>query len=122
MTDHLVPPGGFSPFDFPQMTLVPIPYTSNPNLRPDPYMRIQDDGWMFIEAGPIRVAFPDKEEWLKFIDMGNRLWNTWDVEHQELPHQTLPPGDGIAEQENTTHDSVDESEQCGPSPATSVGQ
>lgn len=109
MTAELVPPEGFTVRDFPQFTVALIPYTSNPELRPDPFMTVTPEGWMFIEVGAVRIAIPDREEWDKFIDMGNRLWNTHDVEIS--PPQPVSPGDDTLEQERETHehDPVDES-------------
>ena len=70
------PEGGFVPEDFPQLTVAPIPYTSNPMVRPDPHISILPDGWLYIEVGNVRIALPDREEWDKLVSMGERLWNT----------------------------------------------
>lgn len=70
------PPDGWMPEAFPSLTVAPIPYTSNPQVRTDPYIQIVPDGWMFIEVGNVRIAIPDEEEWNKLVYMGQALWNT----------------------------------------------
>lgn len=88
-----MPEGGWHPDDFPSVSVALIPYTSNAMVRADPVFRILQDGWMYIETANVRVAIPDREEWAKFVNMGERLWNT----HQrELANEKIPvPGEDI---------------------------
>lgn len=82
-SDELAPLGGWQPSDFPQVTVAPIPYTTNPLIHPDPHISILDsNGWMYIEAGNVRFALPDREEWAKFVRMGEALWNTHEAQQQ----------------------------------------
>lgn len=84
----VVPEGGWLPHHYPQITTAPIPYTTNAEARPDPYMTITATGWLFIEVGNTRIAIPDREEWDKLINMGERMWNSYEV---SLPPP--PPGE-----------------------------
>jgi hypothetical protein len=74
--DPYAPEGGWQPADFPQLSVVLIPYTANSGVRADPSITIIPDGWMFIETGNVRLAVPDRIEWAKFVNMGERMWNT----------------------------------------------
>jgi len=86
------PPQGWSPDDFPQVTIDHIAYTSNPGIRPDPNIIIDRNGWMFIETGGHRIAFPDEEEWQKFKRIGDCTWNDYKrvlrnaAQDKENPH------------------------------------
>lgn len=76
---RLSPPNGYQFEDFPQVTVVPITYTSTPMVRADPHLYIcptPNGEWMYVEVGNVRLAFPDREEWSKFMVLGERLWNT----------------------------------------------
>ena len=66
-----VPEGGFLPEAYPQLTVAPIPYTSQAADRADPFMTITTSGWMFLEIGNTRLALPDREEWDKLVGMGS---------------------------------------------------
>lgn len=73
------PPAGGWPADaFPQITIDHIPYTSNPNMRPDPYLHVTQGGWMYIEAGGHRIAVPDREEWEKLKRIADCTWNDYE--------------------------------------------
>lgn len=90
--DLFAPEGGWMPEDFGQITVAPIPYTSNSWVRPDPHWSIQGDGWLYIEVGNVRIAIPDEEEWNKLVSMGNRMWNSHRrsiVHEQDLIAQQL---------------------------------
>jgi hypothetical protein len=80
-----IPTDGFLPEAYPQLTVAPIPYTSQATDHPDPFMTITTSGWMFIEVGNTRLAIPDRQEWDKLVNMGNRMWNTWEANHTGLP-------------------------------------
>ena len=67
------------PEDFPQLTVDWIPYTSNPQLRPDPTIIIQPDGWAYIQVGTVRLALPNREEWEKLVRMMATLWATFEA-------------------------------------------
>lgn len=86
MVEEGAPPNGWLPEDFPQITVAPIPYTSNSNIRTDPTISILPNEWMYVEVGNVRIAFPDEEEWEKFVNMGNRMWITHKQE-QEIGQQ-----------------------------------
>lgn len=92
----LPPEGGFAPEAFPQITIDPIPYTTNPLIRPDPRMHVTDEGWLYIEVGTIRIAIPDREEWDKLVHMVEAMFNTHDYKCFVLAAQ--------AEQEKTPDD------------------
>jgi hypothetical protein len=70
------PEGGWQPEQFPQLTVVSIPYTSNPNLTPDPRVYCLPDGWMFVEIGTVRLAVPNRDEWNKLVYMVTCMYNT----------------------------------------------
>jgi hypothetical protein len=70
------PEGGWPPDAFPQLTFAPISYTTDPLIRPDPRMHINEEGWLYVEAGNTRMAIPDREEWAKFVHMGEAMFNT----------------------------------------------
>lgn len=74
--DPYAPAGGWHPDDFPSLSVAIIPYTTNALVRADPSFTINTDGWMFLELGNVRLAIPDREEWAKLINIGERLWNT----------------------------------------------
>lgn len=90
----LVPPNGFSPTDFPSIAVALIPYNASAVIRPDPNMSINEEGWLFIETGNVRIAVPDREEWAKLVTMGERLWNTHELakhhRSKQLAHQDEP--------------------------------
>ena len=87
-----VPEEGFPSEDYPQLTTAPIPYTAHAEARPDPYITVTPTGWMFVEIGNVRVAIPDRREWDKLIDMGERLWNSWELAHSTPPTlESFPP-------------------------------
>jgi hypothetical protein len=71
------PPNGWQPQDFPQVTFAFIPYTSQAMPRADPFMTVTPDGWLYVEAGNVRMAIPDLEEWEKFAYMVTCLWNAY---------------------------------------------
>lgn len=77
-----VPENGWQIEDFPAITLTPVAYTTNPGLRPDPAMAISPQGWMTVDIGGTRIGFPSREEWEKFIDMGNRMYNSHQIQQQ----------------------------------------
>lgn len=79
----LVPENGFSPGDFPQLSVAQIPYTTNTLIRPDPMCTIGTDGWLFIEAGTVRVALPNRQEWGKLVWLVEALWNSHELSQQE---------------------------------------
>jgi hypothetical protein len=83
-----VPEDGWLPEAYPQLTVAPIPYTSQAADRADPFITITAAGWMFIEVGNIRIALPDREEWDKLVGMGERMWNSWQANRQPQPDPT----------------------------------
>lgn len=92
--DPYAPEGGWQPTDFPQMSVALIPYTANAGVRADPSITIIPEGWMFVEAGNVRIALPDRVEWAKFVNMGERLWNTHErqqAEAKEAAEQDVEP-------------------------------
>ena len=78
---EFVPEDGWQPEDYPQLTVAPIPYTSSPHPKPDPYLTITPTGWLFMEIGNTRVAIPDEEEWEKLVHMVECMWNTFRRTH-----------------------------------------
>jgi len=94
----LIPPNGFLPEDFPSVAVAFIPYNSGSAHEPraDPIMRINDDGWMFIETGNVRLALPDREEWAKFVMMGEALWNTHMINQDQQGVMRNAPSDEFA--------------------------
>lgn len=78
----VVPPEGWQIEDFPQLTVMPIPYATNPRLRADPAMSISPEGWLYIDAGMVRVAFPNRDEFDKFVDMAERMYNSHEIAQQ----------------------------------------
>jgi hypothetical protein len=79
----LIPEHGFQPEDFPQVTVVQIPYTSNTGVRPDPIATIGTDGWLFIETGNVRIAIPDRIQWGKLVYLVEALWNSHELSEKE---------------------------------------
>lgn len=83
-TNYPLPPeNGWLPKDFPHLTIDHIPYSTNAMPRADPFMTITPEGWLFIEAGNIRMALPDLEEWQKFVYMVTCLWNSYALAQQQ---------------------------------------
>ena len=82
-TKEYAPEGGWQPEQFPQITTVLIPCTSNPSTAPDPRIYLLPDGWMFMEVGNVRVAIPNRGEWDKLVHMGECMWNTFEKNQAE---------------------------------------
>lgn len=72
----LAPAAGWHPDDFPQLTVVFVPYTTEPKMRADPTISVLADGWLYLQLGNIRVAIPDREEWNKLVHMVEATFNT----------------------------------------------
>lgn len=86
---QFTPEGGFAPAAFPQLTFAPIPYTTDPLIRPDPRIHITNEGWLYIEAGNTRLAIPDREEWGKLVAMVEAMFNTHEFNVASLPHEQI---------------------------------
>lgn len=97
------PPDGWMPEDFPAITIDHVPYTSNPLIRADPDWRVMADGWLYIETGGHRIAFPDREEWQKFKRMGDCTWN----DYERVLGSTPTPAPLDKENPNGDDDEVD---------------
>ncbi len=82
-TPELPPEGGWRPEDFPVLVVVPTTYTSHASIRPDPLLTISDDGWLFLDAGNIRLGLPNEAEWRKLVSMVDRMFNAYHVKARE---------------------------------------
>ncbi len=87
----VVPPNGWQIEDFPRITVIPIPYATNPRLRADPAMSISPEGWLYVDAGMMRFAFPSRDEFDKFVDMAERMYNSHEIAQQAEALSKLPP-------------------------------
>lgn len=96
----MIPENGFSPEDFPQVTVAQIPYSSSTGIRPDPLATIGADDWLLIDVGTIRIAIPDRVQWSKLVYMIEALWNTHERSQQQ-------------EESNNDSDSADDQGQRG---------
>jgi hypothetical protein len=79
----LIPEGGFSPGDFPRVSVAMIPYSSQTLVHPDPVATINTDGWLFIDTGMVRFALPNRDEWNKLTTMIEALWNSHSIDKQK---------------------------------------
>lgn len=78
----VVPPNGWQIEDFPQITVMPIPYATNPRLRADPAMSISPEGWLYTDLGMVRIAFPNRDEFDKYVEMAERMFNSHEIAQQ----------------------------------------
>lgn len=71
----LPPERGWHPDDFPVLTVDLIPHSSSSRVRADPMLTVNENGWLLIESGNVRLALPDRVEWGKLSYMVECLWN-----------------------------------------------
>jgi len=79
----VVPPGGWQLEDFPVITMTPVAYTTHAGLWADPSMAVSPQGWMTVDVGGIRLGFPSRDEWEKFVNMGTRMFNSHQLQQQQ---------------------------------------
>ena len=77
-TGPRAPEGGWQLEDFPQITVVSIPYATNTSPRPDPAISFTTEGQLVMDLGGVRLAFPDRVQWTKLTHMVECLWNTFE--------------------------------------------
>ena len=84
----VVPEDGFTPADFPQLSVVQIPYTSTTLMRPDPMITIGQEDHLAMDLGTVRIVIPDRQEWSKLVWMVEALWNTHELNKQHNEEKT----------------------------------
>lgn len=87
----LAPAQGWKPEDFPRLSFVPITYTTDPLMRPDPRITITPEGWLFIAAGNTQLTIPTWEDWLRLVNMITRMKNSHDKAKEQGQDFMAPP-------------------------------
>ena len=72
ITEHS-PGTSFAPSDFPCVVVESKPYVSAVVMRPDPMISVSETEVLTVEVGTVRLVFPTRTDWDKFVLMGNRL-------------------------------------------------
>lgn len=100
----LIPENGFAPEDFPQVTVLQIPYATNTLIRPDPLATVNQDSSLFIDLGNVRIAFPDRVQWGKLVYLVEALWNSHELQQNEEKNDDGDSTDGQGQPGNDVPD------------------
>jgi len=95
LTDILPPENGWLPTDFPEVTVVPVPYTTMTTMRADPYITITQEGSLYIEAGNTRIVLPRETDWDKLVSMVSRMFYAHHLALQETQEVADDSADAV---------------------------
>lgn len=78
-----MPPSGFPLEAFPTIGCFLTSYVTNPALRPDPAISVNEQGQLTITVGNVCLLFSSESEWCKLEDMVTRVWDSHNAKKLE---------------------------------------